>query len=166
MIFITEELDFDNLTSGQVHHVAPEHPLGAFSWDTPVRRLPFIDYDLRGYQEAVRGFYQRLTLLRCARDTRHSPTDAQIEVFTRYLVENQRDNLELHFGHGSWAIPEDTAMPGDAAVDFAFVPSYLAVAWLALVKERYPHVAKNVKGLEASLLRGLRFIFTKDFIVS
>ena len=162
MIFITEDLDFNNLAPDQVHHLMPKQPLGAFSWDAPISPLPFGDYDLKAYQEAVRGFYQRLTLLRCARDTRHTPTDAQIEAFARYLVENQRDNRELHFGHGSWAIPEDTAMPGDAAVDFAFVPSYLAVAWLVLVKERYSHVAKNVKGLEASLRRGLRFIFIKD----
>jgi|GEM_PF-2582043 len=162
MIFITEDLDFDNLTSDQVHHLVPKRPLGAFSWDIPMNPLPLIEYDLKAYQVAVKGFYQRLTLLRCARDTRHSPTDAQIETFTRYLVENQRDNRELHFGHGSWAIPEDTAMPGDAAVDFAFVPSYLAVAWLVLVKERYPHIARNIEGMERSLRRGLRFIFIKE----
>tara|TARA_R100000306_G_C4381123_1_gene144466 strand:+ start:7681 stop:8895 length:1215 start_codon:yes stop_codon:yes gene_type:complete len=162
MIFITEELDFENLSSDQVHHLVPKRPLGEFSWDTPIRPLPLMDYDLTSYQSAVKGFHQRLTLLRCARKTRHSPTDAQIEAFTRYLVENQRDNSKLHFGHGSWAIPEDTAMPGDAAVDFAFVPSYLAVAWLVLVKERYPHVARNVKGMVKSLRRGLRFIFIKE----
>ncbi|GGE53090.1 hypothetical protein GCM10011533_01900 [Streptosporangium jomthongense] len=165
MIFITEDLDFDNLTSDQVHHLVPKRPPPGSVFmghpPPPQKSLPFIEYDLKAYQEAVRGFHHRLTLLRCAKDTRHSPTDAQIEVFTRYLVENQRDNRELHFGHGSWAIPEDTAMPGDAAVDFAFVPSYLAVASLVLVKQRYP-LAKNVKGLEASLRRGLRFIFIKD----
>ncbi|SNB59188.1 hypothetical protein SAMN04487880_3461 [Marinobacter sp. es.042] len=162
MIFITEDLDFDNLTSDQVHHLVPKQPLGAFSWDVPVRPLPFIDYDLRSYREAVKGFYQRLTFLRCARNTRHSPTDAQIEAFTRYLVENQRDNPELHFGHGSWAIPEDTTMPGDAAIDFAFTPSYLAIAWLVLVKDRYPQIAKNVKGVDKALRRGMRFIFIED----
>ncbi|MFO7527614.1 MAG: hypothetical protein R6W86_02240 [Marinobacter sp.] len=162
MIFITEELDFENLSSDQVHHLVPKRPLGEFSWDTPIRPLPLMDYDLTSYQAAVKGFHQRLTLLRCARNTRHSPTDAQIEAFTRYLVENQRDNPKLHFGHGSWAIPEDTAMPSDAAVDFAFVPSYLAVAWLVLVTERYPHVAGNVTGMAKSLRRGLRFIFIKD----
>lgn len=162
MIVFTEELDFSNLTSDQVHHLAPKRSLGEFSWDIPIRPLPFIEYDLNGYQEAVRGFYQRLTLLRCAQNTRHAPTDAQIETFTKYLIDNQRDNPELYFGHGSWAIPEDTAMPSDAAIDFAFVPSYMAVAWLVLVKERYPRIARNVRGLEKALHRGLRFIFIKD----
>ncbi len=116
MIYMIEELDFSNLTHEQVHHIAPELSLGDFSWDTPLRPLPFLEHDIRTFQDTVKGFYQRLTLLRCARNTRHTPTDAQIEAFTRYLVENQRDNPELHFGHGSWAFPEDTAMPGDAAV--------------------------------------------------
>ncbi len=162
MIFFTEELDFSNLTSEKVHHFVPERPLGEFSWDAPVRPLPLIDFDLNSFQTAVKGFHQRLTLLRCAKNTRHAPTAAQIESFTRYLVENQRDNPELHFGHGSWAIPEDTAMPNDAAVDFAFAPSYLAVAWLVLVKQRYPQIARDVRGIDKSLRRGLRFIFIKD----
>lgn len=162
MIFVTEELDFSSLTAEQVHHFVPERPLGDFSWDTPTRPIPFFDYDLKAYQAAVRGFYQRLTFLRCGRDTRHAPTEAQIETFTRYLVENQRDNPEFHFGHGSWAIPADTAMPGDAAIDFAFAPSYLAIAWLVLVKKRYPHIARSVKGLDKALHRGFRFIFIKD----
>lgn len=162
MIVFTEQLDFSNLTSDQVHHLAPKRSLGEFSWDIPVRPLPFIEHDLNGYQNAVRGFCQRLTLLRCAQSTRHAPTDAQIETFTKYLVDNQRDNPELYFGHGSWAIPEDTAMPSDAAIDFAFVPSYMAVGWLVLVKERYPRIARNVRGLEKALHRGLRFIFIKD----
>ena len=79
-----------------------------------------------------------------------------------YLVENQRDNPELHFGHGSWAIPEDTAMPGDAAIDFAFAPSYLAIAWLVLVKDRYPRIAKNVEGVDKAIRRGMHFIFIKN----
>ncbi|MEA1080860.1 hypothetical protein [Marinobacter qingdaonensis] len=162
MIFITEDLDFDNLTSDQFHHLVPEKPLEAFCWDTPASPLPIVDYDLKGYREIVKSFYQRLTLLRCARNTAQSPTDTQIEDYTRYLVENQRNDPELHFGHGSWTVPEDTAIPGDAAVDFAFVPSYLAVAWLVLVKERHSDVALRVQGLDASLRRGLRFIFTKD----
>jgi len=162
MIYMIEELDFSNLTHDQVHHIAPKRPLGDFSWDTPPRPLPFSENDLRIFQDTVKGFHQRLTLLRCARSTRHAPTDAQIEAFTRYLVENQRDNPELHFGHGSWAIPEDTAMPGDAAIDFAFAPSYLAIAWLVLVKEQYPQIAKNVKGVDKAIRRGMRFIFIKD----
>lgn len=162
MIFITEELDFENLSSDQVHHLVPKRPLSEFSWDTPIRPLPLMDYDLTSYQAAVKGFHQRLTLLRCARDTRHFPTDAQIEAFTRYLVANQRDNPKLHFGHGSWAIPADTTMPSDAAIDFAFTPSYLAIAWLVLVTVRYPQIAKNVRGVDKAIRRGMHFIFIKD----
>lgn len=163
MIFVTEELDFSKLTSDQVHHMVPERPLGDFSWDLPTPPpLPLFDYDLNSYKKAVTGFRQRLTLLRCAQNTRHAPTDAQIEAFTHYLIKNQRDNPQLYFGHGSWAIPEDTEMPGDAAVDFAFTPSYLAVSWLVLVKERYPHIAKSVQGLDKALRRAFRFIFIKD----
>lgn len=162
MIYMIEELDFANLTHEQVHHIAPKTPLGDFSWDTPPRSLPFFEHDVRTFQDTVRSFHQRLTLLRCARNSRHAPTDAQIEAFTRYLVENQRDNPELHFGHGSWAIPEDTAMPGDAAIDFAFTPSYLAIAWLVLVTVRYPQIAKNVHGVDKTIRRGMRFIFMKE----
>ncbi|WP_227664245.1 hypothetical protein, partial [Marinobacter salarius] len=53
-------------------------------------------------------------------------------------------------------------MPGDAAVDFAFAPSYLAIAWLVLVNDRYPRIAKNVKGVDKAIRRGMRFIFIKD----
>jgi hypothetical protein len=162
MIVFTEELDFSNINFDQTRHLAPKRPLGDFSWDTPVRRLPFIGCDTELFEGVVKGFYQRLTLLRCAQNTRHAPTDAQIESFTNYLVDNQRDNPELYFGHGSWAIPADTAMPSDAAMDFAFMPSYIAVAWLVLVKERYPHIAKNVKGIDRAIRRGLKFIFIKD----
>lgn len=162
MIYMIEELDFSNLTHDQVHHIAPKRPLGDFSWDTPPCPLPFPENDLSAFQDTVKGFHQRLTLLRCARNTRHAPTDAQIEAFTQYLVENQRDNPELHFGHGSWAIPEDTAMPSDAAIDFAFVPSYMAIAWLVLVKDRYPRIAKNVEGVDKAIRRGMRFIFIKN----
>lgn len=162
MIFMTEQLDFENLASHYENTRVPEKPLRDFSWDTPVRPLPFMEHDTDSFQRAVKGFHQRVTLLRCAVNTRHAPTDAQIETFTRYLVDNQRDNRKLHFGHGSWVIPEDTAMPSDAAVDFAFIPSYLAVAWLALVEERYPHIANNVDGFQRAIQRGLRFIFIKN----
>ena len=53
-------------------------------------------------------------------------------------------------------------MPGDAAVDFAFAPSYLAIAWLVLVKDRYPRIAKSVEGVDKALRRGLHFIFIKE----
>ena len=86
MICITDELDFENLSSDQVQHLVPKRPLGEFSWDTPHRPLPFFENDLCIFQDTVKGFYQRLTLLRCARNTRHTPTDAQIEAFTRYCV--------------------------------------------------------------------------------
>ncbi len=162
MIYMIEELDFANLTQEQVHHIAPTRPLGDFSWDTPIRPLPFSENDVRVFQDTVKGFHQRLILLRCARNTRHAPTDAQIEAFTRYLVANQRDNPELHFGHGSWAIPADTAMPSDAAIDFAFTPSYLAIAWLVFVTVRHPQIAKNVHGVDKAIRRGIRFIFVKD----
>lgn len=53
MIFIAEELDFENLTADQVHHLVPKQPLGEFSWDTPIRPLPFMDHDLRSFEKAV-----------------------------------------------------------------------------------------------------------------
>lgn len=162
MIVFTEELDFSSINFDETRHLAPKRPLGDFSWDAPVRRLPFMDYDLDGFEAAVKGFYQRLTLLRCAQNTRHAPTDAQIESFTNYLVDNQRDDPKLHFGHGSWAIPAETKMPSDAAMDFAFMPSYIAIAWLVLIKDRYPHIAKNIRTLDRAIHRGLRFIFQKN----
>lgn len=162
MLFDTEELDFGNLDFDQVHGLAPKRSLGEFSWDTRVDPIPLLEYDIQAYRRAVNGFHQRLTLLRCARNTRHSPTDAQVETFTRYLVENQRDNPDIRLCHGSWAIPEDTAMPGDAAIDFAYVPTYLAIAWLVLVKQRYPRVARSVKGLDRAIRLGLRFAFTRN----
>lgn len=162
MIFFAEELDFDNLTSEKVHQLVPERPLGEFSWDNPVRLLPLFDHDLNSFRKAIKGFYQRLCILRCAQNTRHAPTDAQIESYTIYLLDSQRDAPELKFGHGSWAIPEDTRMPSDAAVDFAYVPSYLAVAWLVLVKDRYPNIANNIAGLDKAIHRGFKFIFQHE----
>lgn len=146
MIFPTEELSFENLTSEQVHHLVPERPLGGFSWDNPAHPIALFVYGRHTYESAVHAFYQRLCFLRCAQNTRHAPTDAEIECFTIYLIDHQR------------AIPK----PSDSVIDYVYVLSCLAVAWLVLVKDRHPNIAKDISGLDAAIHSGFKFIFQGD----
>src|SRR5690625_4725281 len=58
---------------------------------------------------------------------------------------------------GSWLIPEDPGMPADARVDFAYFPTYIAVAWLILARQRHPDILQQERRLDRAIKRGLRF---------
>ena len=78
--------------------------------------------------------------------------------FTRYLVDHQRfDELEGMNIKGSWCLPMDAEMPSDARVDFMYMPTYIAVAWLTLIRQEYSQIADSIDNFDKSLRCGLDF---------
>lgn len=132
-----------------------------FNWDILPPSLPLAEIDTRRFAAIVHNWHQRLCLLRCGQRSHYYPTEAQIAAFAVYLIQSQRNDPMLPFGNGSWAIPTDTSMPSGAAVDFVYLPTYIALAWLVLVHERYPAIAHKVKGLEKALYHGFEFASTQ-----
>ena len=81
-----------------------------------------------------------------------------ITCFTKYLIEHQRfDDVEGMMIHGSWCLPEEASMPSYARVDFMYMPTYIAVAWLSLIKQDHQDIANKIPNLDHSLEKGLVF---------
>lgn len=111
-------------------------------------------YDIDLFYRVRNDWLRRLYQLRC------SPAalgNDDIAAFTEFLVENQRGHQGPNRIGGSWCIPADPAMPSDARVDFSYMPSYIAVAWLCLVWQEYPAIAIEFEGFRRVLKRGLDF---------
>ncbi len=64
----------------------------------------------------------------------------------------------------SWSVsPEPENTPEDEEIDFHYFPTYLAVATLALFKQKYPEEVKNLEGFEHALKTGMLYAVSKQF---
>ena len=73
------------------------------------------------------------------------------------FVAGQRGSLG-RTKEGSWSVvPDDSGMPGDARVEFIFVPTYLVTAILTRAFCDYPELVAEVPGFEPSLRKGMQF---------
>ena len=111
-----------------------------------------------GYGEAKvlldirKSWHQRLIQLSKGNVTE----DGHILAFTEFLLSLQKhspDHLK-----GSFSLVPDSDIESDARVDFIYFPSYIAVAWLSLVKQNYYSLIKDKRGFGEVLRKGLRFI--------
>jgi hypothetical protein len=83
---------------------------------------------------------------------------AHYKAFTRFLIDHQRfDDIEDMKIKGSWCLPDDPHMPSDARVDFMYMPSYIAISWLSLIKQKIPTIAEEIANFESGLIAGLDF---------
>ncbi len=82
----------------------------------------------------------------------------RIKDFTTFLLNHQLNfkgsNINVI---GAWCIPEEPRMPSDARVDFLYMPTYLAVSWLSLIKQRYPEIAELFPEFDEAFKKGLNF---------
>lgn len=125
-----------------------------------------IDYDLpvkgNNTEELYRisdDWLQRLKILRCVYTEINSADQNSFAAFTKYLIENQRvqDKAANLNADGSWAIPEDVDMESDMRIDFVYFPSYIATAFLCLVKQKLPSIADGFPNFDEVLKKGLDF---------
>lgn len=154
---MTEQLNLYEIACA-AHRFPDRSVFGDAVWEEMDYEYPFPHPDPDSLIKIRDDWYKKLCILRCGRGTPWYPSDDQIASFTKYLVENQRNDMrEFRFSPGSWVIPRDPAMPSDARVDFAYFPTYIAIAWLCLVKEEHPAAVRHVQGLERALQKGFRF---------
>jgi hypothetical protein len=106
---------------------------------------------------AIRAdWLRRLVVLRCSPEG-HRPASDDIRRFTEHLVQQQRTEFGIGRFAGSWTLFRDTGMPSDARVNFAYVPTYIALSWLLLVRARHPEIAAQVRGIDGAVILGVRF---------
>lgn len=146
---------FDAGSEGE--HPALESLFSTVEWGAPLYPFPLAEWKVSQLYAVRRDWYHKLVLLRCGSGSRHAPSASQIEAFASYLVAAQRLDPGLGGMRGSWLIPEDPGMPADARVDFAYFPTYIAVAWLILARQRHPDILQQERRLDRAIKRGLRF---------
>lgn len=142
------------------HSTAPE----TIDWDWLPSNFPVPTEDIPQQYEVRDALLQRLEVLRCApASSAGYPSHAQIDHFTAWLLDSQRTVRQQHIRSGSWGIPEELAIPSDAFVDFVLVPTYAAVAWLSLIRQDFPELARSSQErIDRAIEKGLRFSRTKN----
>jgi hypothetical protein len=97
-----------------------------------------------------------------------NPSDNQkesIKQFTEFLLDHQiSENPENMRMIGGWCLDIDPRMPSDARVDFIYFPTYIAVSWLVLLKEKYPEISKDIQSYDVKLKVGLDFSAGRNFV--
>lgn len=146
----------------------PDSPLQPITsivdWTHFFDECPLTDFDETELRRIQTGWLNRLKVLRCARPGDSLlPSKDTIEQFTHYLVQSQRTEDRPYVGRGCWSLLANTRVPNEVAIDFIYIPSYIAVAWLCLVNREYPSVATSVDGFNAAMRQGLRFIGNRSF---
>lgn len=82
----------------------------------------------------------------------------QAAMFAENLINSQRNGNPQPLKPGSWCVvPDDEFLPSDARVDFAFMPTYWALAFLCRFQLEYPQFANNLQGLDNAIDLGLEF---------
>lgn len=88
-------------------------------------------------------------------------TIADIKIYIRSLIDLQRKEDIIK---NSWSVaPEPQNTPEDEEVDFHFFPTYLAIATLSLIKQKFPETAKDFPKFNEALINGMKFAVSNDF---
>lgn len=86
--------------------------------------------------------------------------EEDIKKYCESLVEMQRTEEPVA---GSWSVsPEPMNTPEDEVVDFHYFPTYVAVAILSLVKQKFSSLADSVEGFDAALKKGLEYAVSNN----
>jgi hypothetical protein len=149
---------------GPLDHEPRQSTGNVIDWSNRFTDLPFQEFDEGRYFAVCTDWLNRLSVLRYGYppdlffpSEPALPTEQDVERFTRRLITLQRNDTAPTMKPGSWAIPWDTAMPSDARVEFAYFPTYMAVAWLCLIRQNHPEIAARLDDFDKTLGRGLRF---------
>jgi hypothetical protein len=141
---------------------SPEGSLYAtLDWEDPIPEFPIHERE-GGLVEALFAvrddWLSRLKILRCGDPSASFyPSDDAIERFTRRLLDCQRNDTAPDLKRGSWAIPADVNMEGDARVDFVYFPTYIVLAWLSLLWQERPDIAVRIPAFQRGLRGADRF---------
>jgi hypothetical protein len=138
--------------------------IDAQDWENPIPDFPLETDPVMLLEERER-WLERLKFLRGADPKSPGyPDDEAIQRYLMRLVEIQRLDTAPAFREGSWAMPEDLSMGSDARVDFAYLPTMIAVATLALMLQERPDIAVCVPGIERALRKGVRFALGRKLV--
>jgi len=134
----------DEITWREIDYTMPLHSSDSGSID-------------RMYQ-IIEDWLQRLKNLKNSTN----PSDKQKEAivrFTKFLLDHQTtENPERMKVIGSWCLDANPRnMPSDARVDFVYMPTYIAVAWLVLLREKFPDIVESFESYDEKLKQGLDF---------
>lgn len=122
--------------------------------------FPVANIDYRKMGRIREDWYHRLVVVRENTLGNLEMSEDKIMEFVKFLIDNQRTkNTEGDFNpESSWCIPLDTKfMPSDARVDLAYFPTYIATAFLCLVKDKLPSIANEFPNFDEKLRKGLDF---------
>lgn len=132
----------------------PHYVRGPIDYEFPVK-----DSNMDEFYRITEDWVQRLKILRCVGDGADEAHENWVEEFTRFLIENQRveDKTSRMNAEGSWAIPENADMESDVRIDFVYFPTYIATAFLCLLKQDMPTIASKFVDFDDVLKKGLDF---------
>lgn len=105
-------------------------------------------------------FERRIDLLKHATQRLAGGTlnSEQATTFAINLLQCQRNEAEQALVPGSWCvIPGTEGIPSDARVEFAFMPTYWAIAFLCRFQLEYPKQAEQLPNLTQALDLALDF---------
>jgi len=149
---MTQNQGLFNAPKGQSHDTWEDPPCAM-----PVRDEP--EGDFIACLTALRNnWLQKLNLIAGLADCNLAEWERRVQAHVEYLILMQSSLRNRQYRYdGGWCLPEDPAMPGDARVDFLYMPSYIAVATLVLIRQRFPAVTARMPSLDGALRRGLDF---------
>jgi len=92
----------------------------------------------------------------------------ELKHFCGSLINGQRgvltDECKGTLMEGSWCIMENSmGMNSEMRVDYAFIPTYLALAILVKVRGSFPGIARGIPGYDNALKRGFSFAWRRRF---
>ena len=119
------------------------------------RRLEQADIERMGQiHESMR---ELLMEWKAGRIPNNEYTKDDIRKYCESLIKNQAGEIE-NMNPGSWCLASTIeGMPGDARVEFVFLPTYIAVSTLTKFKKEYPEEAGRLEGLDDALRSGMEF---------
>ncbi len=92
-------------------------------------------------------------------DEKYTMEDIKKYVITLIDLQRKEDIVK-----NSWSVaPEPENTPEDEEVDFHFFPTYLAVATLSLIKQKYPEMALELDGFDSALKTGMFYAVSNQF---
>lgn len=126
--------------------------------------FPIQDNNIEEHYRITDDWLQRLKILRCVYTKSQGINKSNIKEFTQFLISNQRKNTKNSTSNveGSWAIPEEVDMESDARVEFIYFPTYIATAFLCLVKQILPSIANKCPKFDDVLKKGLKFCSNRN----
>lgn len=123
--------------------------------------LPIDHFDERELEQIVDQFKFRLYLLRMGARSPGALSNQEGRAFTEYLIKYQNTRSRGHYAYGSWPLIRYKSLRRQVAYDYVHRPSQIALAWLVLIRTRYPALEQQMDGFQQALDAGFEFM-SKD----